>query len=102
MKKLTIIVHASLQQALADCLRSIEQLDTFIFTHVEEHSSYLEYDPILSAADKVVGYVPQVRVDILMKDEHSTVVLTAIRQTHCMFKGKGIYWITNLPEAGEL
>jgi nitrogen regulatory protein P-II 1 len=102
MKKLTIIVHTALQQSLADCLRSIPQLDTFIFTHVEEHSSQLEHDPFLSAADKVVGYVPQVRVDILMQDEHASVLLDMIRHSACQFKGKAIYWISNLSEAGEL
>lgn len=102
MKKLTIIVHSSLQETLADCLRSIPQLDTFIFSHVEEHSSQLEHDPFLSARDKVVGYVPQVRVDVLMKDEDVTAVMEAIRHSKCQFRGKGIYWISNLPEMGEL
>ena len=102
MKKLTMIVHSTLQQPLADCLRSIPQLDTFIFSHVEEHSSQLEHDPFLSTLDKVVGYVPQVRVDVLMKDEDVTIVMEAIRHSQCQFKGKGIYWISNLPEMGEL
>jgi nitrogen regulatory protein P-II 1 len=102
MKKLTMIVHSSLQQNLADCLRSLPQIDTFIFSHVEEHSSQLEHDPFLSARDKVVGYVPQVRVDVLLQDDAVASVLESIRHSKCKFKGKGIYWISNLPEAGEL
>jgi nitrogen regulatory protein P-II 1 len=102
MKKLTMIVHSSLQQTLADCLRSIPQIDTFIFSHVEEHSSQMEHDPFLSAHDKVVGYVPQVRVDALLPDDAITSALESIRHSQCNFKGKGIYWISNLPEAGEL
>lgn len=102
MKKLTIIVHTSLQQSLADCLRSIEQLDTFIFSHVEEHSRQLEQDPFLSAHDRVVGYVPQVRVDVLLPDDAVATVMTSIRHSKCNFKGKGLYWISDLPEAGEL
>lgn len=102
MKKLTMIVHSSLQQTLADCLRSIPQIDTFIFSHVEEHSSQMEHDPFLSAYDKVVGYVPQVRVDALLPDDAIASTLESIRHSQCNFKGKGIYWISNLPEAGEL
>ena len=43
MKKLTMIEHTSLQQDLADCLRSLE-LETFVFSHVEEHSAQLQQD----------------------------------------------------------
>ncbi|HEY9051806.1 MAG TPA: DUF3240 family protein [Gammaproteobacteria bacterium] len=102
MKKLTMVVHASLQQELADCLRGMPQLDTFMFSHVEEHSSQLEHDPFLSARDKVVGYVPQVRVDALIQDKDIDDVMQVLRVSKCSFKGKGIYWITNVPEAGEL
>ena len=70
MKKLSIVVHTSLQQELADCLRKLK-LDSFMFSHIEEHSSQLEQDAFLSARDKVVGYVPQVRVDVLLEDERA-------------------------------
>ncbi|RKZ67032.1 MAG: DUF3240 domain-containing protein, partial [Gammaproteobacteria bacterium] len=68
MKKLSIVVHTSLQQELADCLRNLK-LDSFMFSHIEEHSAQLEQDAFLSARDKVVGYVPKVRVDVLLEDE---------------------------------
>ena len=100
MKKLSMVVHSSLQQALADCLRGL-QLDTFMFSHIEEHSTQLEHDPFLSARDRVVGYVPQVRVDIIIEDERARSLLDEIRSA-CRFSGKGIYWITNIDEAGEL
>ena len=101
MKKLSMVVHSSLQQKLADCLRSL-QLDTFMFSHIEEHSAQVEHDAFLSARDKVVGYVPQVRVDVILEDERARSLLDEIRQAPCAFKGKGIYWITDLHEAGEL
>jgi hypothetical protein len=46
--------------------------------------------------------VPQVRVDVLMKDEDVAIVMESIRHSQCKFRGKGIYWISNLPEMGEL
>lgn len=101
MKKLSMVVHESLQQELADCLRGL-QLDTFMFSHIEEHSAQLEHDPFLSARDKVVGYVPQVRVDVILDDQRARSLLEEIRHTTCSFKGKGIYWVMDVEEAGEL
>lgn len=101
MKKLSMVVHESLQQALADYLRS-QQLDSFMFSHIEEHSSQVEKDALLSARDKVVGYVPQVRLDIIIDAEKIKSLLEDIKNSNCNFKGKGIYWVTNIDEYGEL
>ena len=101
MKKLTMVVHSSLQQELADCLRSL-QLDNFMFTHVEEHSAQLEKDDFLSPRDRVVGFVPQVRVDVILDDAHARSLLQEIRDTKCAFKGRGLYWITEVEASGVL
>lgn len=101
MKKLSMVVHSSLQMELADSLRNL-QVETFMFSHIEEHSMQLEHDPFLSARDKVVGYVPQVRVDVILPDDRARSLLEELRCSDCPFKGKGIYWITNLEESGEL
>jgi nitrogen regulatory protein P-II 1 len=101
MKKLSMVVHTSLQQELADLLRSL-QLDSFMFSHIEEHSSQLEHDAFLSARDKVVGYVPKIRVDVILEDNRASAVLDDIRNSEISFKGRGIYWINELDEAGEL
>lgn len=96
-----MIVHTSLQQELADCLRSL-QLETFVFSHVEEHSAQLERDTFLSVRDKVVGYVPQVRVDVILEDDKARLILEDIRKLKCSFHGKGNYWISDVDEAGNL
>ncbi len=101
MKKLSMVVHKSLQQTLADYLRS-QNLKTFMFTHIEEHSSHVEKDSSLSARDKVVGYVPQVRLDIILDEKDIKLLLEKTRNYDTTFKGKGIYWITNIDEFGEL
>lgn len=101
MKKFSMVVHSSLQQELADCLRSWK-LDTFMFTHVEEHSAQMEQDAFLSARDKVVGYVPQIRVDMILEDDRASSLLSELREPKCAFKGKGMYWITHVEDAGEL
>ncbi len=101
MKKLSIVVHTSLQQELADCLRRLK-LDSFMFSHIEEHSSQLEQDAFLSARDKVVGYVPKVRVDVLLKEERARTLLDELKGSGVSFCGKGVYWVMDVVEAGEL
>jgi len=101
MKKLSIVVHQSLQQSLADYLRS-QQLDTFMFTHIEEHSSQLQSDSFLSARDKVVGYVPQVRLDVILDETEIKRLLNNIRNSDCAFTGRGIYWVCDIDEFGHL
>ncbi len=101
MKKFSMVVHQSLQQALADYLRS-QSLETFMFSHLEEHSSHVGKDNFLSARDKVVGYVPQVRVDVILSADEIKQLLSNVRDSNCSFKGKGIYWITDIDEFGRL
>ncbi|MCW8935447.1 MAG: DUF3240 family protein [Gammaproteobacteria bacterium] len=101
MKKLSMVVHTSLQQTLSDFLRS-QKLETFMFTHIEEHSSHVEKDSFLSARDKVVGYVPQVRLDVILDNEAIKQLLENIKKSNCPFKGKGIYWVTDIDDFGKL
>ena len=102
MKNLTLIVHADVQQALADTLRSIKQASGFTFIHVEGHGAQDGRDPTLSARDRVVGYTPQVRVDILLEDGDVEVVLQALRAAECGLAGRGIYWVTPVEQQGRL
>ena len=101
MKKLSIVVHTTLQEELADCLRSLK-LQSFMFCHIEEHSSQHKQDAFLSARDKVVGYVPKVRVDIILEDERAGTLLDELRGSGVSFAGKGVYWVCDVLEVGEL
>ena len=44
----------------------------------------------------MVGYTPQVRVDILLDDGDADNVLQALRTADCGLAGRGIYWVTCL------
>ncbi len=101
MKKLSLVVHASLQQELADCLRGLG-VETFMFSHIEEHSAQREHDPLLSARDRVVGYVPMIRVDILLEDARVDNLLQAIREAAPSIRGRGFHWVTRLERSGPL
>ena len=101
MKKLTLIVHANTQQMLADTLRSIPKVQGFNFTHIEGHGAQDERDPTLSARDRVVGYTPQVRVDIVLEDADVVIVL-AVLWDNGSVTGRGVYWVVALEEFGRL
>ena len=102
MKNLTLIVHADIEQALADTLRSFSQVSGFTFTQVEGHGAQADHDPTLSARDRVVGYTPQVRVDILLEEGDVNNVLQALRTADCGLPGRGIFWVTQVEQQGEL
>lgn len=102
MKNLTLIVHADIEQALADVLRGFKQVSGFTFSHVEGHGAQDERDPTLSARDRVVGYTPHVRVDIMLKGEDVEAVLAALRDSNCGVAGRGVYWVTEVERQGRL
>ena len=102
MKNLTLIIHANAQQEMADHLRSLNRVKGFTFIHGEGHGAHVEHDPFLSARDKVVGYTPRVRVDILLEDADLEEVLDALRTTRSGVDGQGIYWVTTVEKNGRL
>jgi len=102
MKNLTLIVHADVKQALADVLRSLKPVSGFTFTAVEGHGPQAGQDAFLSARDRVVGYVPHVRVDILIGNKDVDGVLDALRAANSNLAGRGIYWITPVERRGRL
>lgn len=102
MKKLTLIVHADTKEALADALRAMPQVTGFTFTPVEGHGPQEERDLFLSARDRVVGYVPHVRVDLVLEDAHVDKVLEALQASSCGVAGRGVYWVTRLERQGRL
>ncbi|MFZ2161101.1 MAG: DUF3240 family protein [Sideroxyarcus sp.] len=102
MKNLTLFVHADIQRALADVLHSLEQVTGFTFTRVEGHSAQDEYDTALSARDRVIGYTPHVRVDILLQDGDVDEVLQALRASDCGLAGRGSYQVTAVEIQGAL
>lgn len=102
MKHLTLIVHTNVKQDLSDQLRGMDQVSGFTFSNAEGHGVQSENDPFLSARDKVVGYTPRVRVDVLLEDDDVKTVLDKIRSTTNGIKDKGLYWLTAVDESGQL
>jgi len=102
VKNLTLIVHADIQRTLADTLHSLKQVSEFTFIQIEGHSAQDEYDTALSARDRVIGYTPHVRVDILLKDEDVDDVLQVLRDADCGLAGRCSYQVTTVEIQGAL
>jgi nitrogen regulatory protein P-II 1 len=102
MKNLTMIIHADVEQMLADVLRGMDRIPGFTFTHVQGHGPQDESDPALSARDRVVGYTPHVRVDILLEDRDVDTVLERLRTLNGGMAGRGIYWVSDVIHQGRL
>lgn len=104
MKQLVLIIHAELKQATTDLLRSLDDVGDFTFTDIEGHGSQSDNDSELSNRDRVVGYVPRLRIDILLDDSKVDAVLTAFRKNlnseHSSNK-QNLYWITDVTEQGR-
>lgn len=102
MKNLTLIVRSDIKQALADTLRELKPVQGFTFTEVEGHGPQDERDPMLSARDRVVGYTPHVRVDLVLEDRDVDAVLEALEKSNCGVAGRCVYWVVPVLRYGQL
>ena len=100
MKALILIVNASVQQSVTDHLRALE-VTGFTVSAVEGHGAHTAEDQFLSARDRVVGYVPRVRVDIVLPSEQLTAVLDSLRAPGADFAGHGTFWISPVEAFGQ-
>jgi len=94
VKNLTLLMNESAQRELADLLRGLKPVLGFTFIHVEGHGTHTGGDAFLSDRDRVVGYVPRLRVDILLNEKDVDTVLIAISEARNRLAGQGIYWVT--------
>jgi len=102
MKMLNIVTHANMQHELADTLRRIEQVQGFTFTPVQGHGSHVDCDPFLSSRDRVVGYTPRIKIEILLPDEDVEPVLTKVRAAMEHERNQGFYWVSPAETSGLL
>ncbi len=101
MKNLVMVVRAEVQQPLADMLRGVPAVRGFTFSHVEGHSARSERDPELSARDRVVGYTPHIRVDILLDAADLQPLLDLLAGTESGLTGRCTWWVTPVERHGQ-
>lgn len=102
MKLLTLIVHTDVQEDLVKLLRDLNEVSGFTFIHVEGHGEETENDRFLSARDKVVGFAPRIRTELLLEDKDVDTVLAELRGKEHNITGQGIFWVTSVEKGGHL
>lgn len=102
MKCVTLIVHASAKSALTDFFHEIAEVRRFTMIDCEGYDENDLADPRISPGDRVVGYIPRVRIDLTVNDPDVTTVMTKLRATESQVSGLGIYWITQIEDEGIL
>ena len=95
MKNLVLVFNASVQQSVTDLLRALD-VTGFTVSQVEGHGPHTAEDPFLSSRDRVVGFVPRVRIDVVLPSERASVVLGALREPNTGLAGHGVYWISTV------
>ncbi len=103
MRQLSLIIRKQAQQDMTDFLRAMPQVHGFTLSHVEGHGEQAEDDPFLSARDKVVGYTPRVRIDVVLSTGDVDVVITALKEAVADGSIKSAYyWVATVENAGHL
>jgi nitrogen regulatory protein PII len=102
MKNLTLIIHEDRKADIADLLRGIKEISGFTLSEVESHSRHSDDNPQLSDRDKVVGFVPRIRVDVQVEDQHVEKILAAIRGGGIGLRGCVHYWLLNIVDQGQI
>ncbi|HPF14403.1 MAG: DUF3240 family protein [Planctomycetes bacterium] len=102
MKCLTLYLHAQVADDALDCLRSQPAITGFTLSRCEGHSLSSEQDWSQGTLDQVVGYVPRVRIEILLEAEQVQPLLASLRG--CLQGGRshGVWSLASLDDTGRL
>jgi nitrogen regulatory protein P-II 1 len=102
MKCLTLVIHEAAEQDLLDYLLDCEHVSGFTTTRVHGHSRNTQDNPFDTTRDRVLGYVPRLRMDLLVEDELLEKVLSGLRRCEACVTGLGIWWVTAVESSGQL
>lgn len=102
MKLLTIIGRASSRADLIDVLARLPEVSGFTVTSSEGHGRSGEEDPFESARDRVEGFVPRVRIELLVEESVVPRILEAIAESGSGRAGERLWWLQSLDEWGRI
>ncbi len=93
----TINVPPLLEEAVVDCLLSVESGDGFSSLEVNAHSASHDH---LSLAEQVAGRQEQIRFQMYVPEQSLGALIKQLK--HC-FAGSGIhYWVMPVVESGYI
>ena len=101
MKILVLVVHSSVLQIVTDELRRLG-VAGFTVSHVEGHGPHTAEDWFLSTHDRVVGFVPRVRIDVVLPEEQVGAILDSLSTPTTGLGGHGTFWVSAIERLGQL
>jgi hypothetical protein len=102
MKCLTLFLHASVRDTFTDCLRATPEVSGFTLSECNGHSGATELEPFAATRDLVVGYIPRIRVDVVLEEQHVDAVLGRLGDC-CSKPGAAGFWmVTDVIRSGRL
>lgn len=102
MKCLSIVIHETARESLGDQLAHDPAVLHWQVAPVQGRYAGGAQNPFETAADRVAGNVPRVRFDILLEEPHIADVVGRVRMCRTCVKGRGLWWVTDLDDHGEL
>ncbi len=102
MKCLTLITHESIKQELIDMLRQMPEVTGYTFIRGEGRSNDTERNPFETTRDQVMGFVPRLRVDLILEDDAVETVMLRLQGCDSCVNGMGIWWTSPVEQWGQL
>jgi nitrogen regulatory protein P-II 1 len=99
MKNLVLVIPANVYQSVTDKLRELS-IPGFTLAHVEGHGAHTARDTFMSAHDRVVGFVPRVRIDVVLPEEAVDEVVAALTDTGSELAAHGAWWVSPVDRFG--
>lgn len=101
MNCLTLYLHPAEEYVVIDGLRTSPEVSGFTITRCEGHSTRVSTETGASALDQVVGFVPRMRVEIILRSDAVDRVLGRI-QAGLGPESKGHFAVTPVLRSGSL
>jgi len=101
MKCLSLIINESSKNEMVEFLRSLPEVSAYTIFHGEGHYSG-NLRPFESARDEVMGYVPRIRIDLLLEADAVDAVVDRIKHCSACASRRGIYWVSPVSAMGEI
>ncbi len=102
MKCLTLIIHQAAKQDLIDLLRASDAVHGFTILNGEGHSKNTGQNPFETSRDRVMGYLPRVRVDVILEAAAVDPMIKALTTCDSCVSGLGVWWVTPVERSGYL
>ncbi len=101
MKCLTIFVHTAVADTFADTLLADPEISGFTLTPCQGHSPHTAEEAMVSMQDRVQGYVPRVRIDVVMEDSLVDPLLERLKEVSKAEHSWGTWIVTEVHSMGR-